>query len=102
MTSWLEKREVASEKSSLVVFFDKYVPLCIDIMKSKFKKIVPIPDCTHLMMLCQLLESLLTPENAPPDSPKELYEQYFVFACFWAFGSTLYHDGVNLNNAFCL
>ena len=24
---------------------------------------------------------------------QELYELYFVFACVWAFGSSLYHDG---------
>ena len=24
---------------------------------------------------------------------QELYEFYFVFACIWAFGSSLYHDG---------
>lgn len=44
--------------------------------------------------VCTLLECLLTPENVPPDSPKEAYEVYFVFACVWAFGGTLLRDQV--------
>ena len=35
---------------------------------------------------------LLTPENTPPDCPKELYELYFVFCCVWAFGASLFQD----------
>ena len=96
VTSWIDKREISSEKAHLMVLFDKYVPVCLDILRVKFKKITPMPEVTHLMMLCQLLDCLLTPENAPPDSTKELYEQYFVFACVWAFGSTLYQDGVSM------
>ncbi|KAG5833962.1 hypothetical protein ANANG_G00281510 [Anguilla anguilla] len=42
--------------------------------------------------LCSLLDCLLTPENTPPDSPRELYELYFVFACVWAFGGALFQD----------
>jgi hypothetical protein len=36
----------------------------------------------------------LTPENVPFDSPKEVYEVYFVFACIWAFGGALLKDQV--------
>lgn len=32
----------------------------------------------------------------PSDSPKEVYEVYFVFACIWAFGGTLQQDQVFL------
>ncbi|PNI58007.1 DNAH11 isoform 4 [Pan troglodytes] len=45
--------------------------------------------------LCVLLECLLTPENVPSDSPKEVYEVYFVFACIWAFGGTLLQDQIS-------
>lgn len=48
--------------------------------------------------LCTLLDCLLTPENIPSDSPRELYETYFTFACIWAFGGALYQDQV----LFCL
>lgn len=44
--------------------------------------------------LCSLLDCLLTEDNTPPDSPRELYEIYFVFACVWAFGGALFQDHV--------
>ncbi|CAL4130200.1 unnamed protein product, partial [Meganyctiphanes norvegica] len=76
-----------------MMFFDRYIPTCLEILKVKYKKITPIPEINHLQMLCQLLECLLVPANIPYEAPKELYEQYFVFAAVWAFGSTLYQDG---------
>ncbi|XP_063612420.1 dynein beta chain, ciliary-like, partial [Penaeus indicus] len=93
VTSWIDSREVQSEKANLMVLFDKYIPTCLEIMRVRFKRITPMPEITHLMMLCQLLDCLLTPESVAPDSPKEVYELYFVFAAVWAFGSALYQDG---------
>ena len=45
-----------------------------------------------IQTLCYLLETLLTPENTPPDTTKETYELYFVFAAIWAFGGFLFKD----------
>ncbi len=45
-----------------------------------------------IQMLCYLLEVLLTPQNTPPDCPKDLYELYFVFAAIWAFGGSMFQD----------
>ncbi|WAR03796.1 DYHC-like protein [Mya arenaria] len=90
--SWIDTREVQSEKANLLILFDKYVPLCLETMKHRFKKITPIVEISHVQMLCHLLECLLTPENAPPDCPKELYELYFVFAAVWAFGGCTFQD----------
>lgn len=78
-----------------MVLFDKYVPAIIEACRTKFKKVVQIPEITHVQMLCSLLECLLVPSNLPRDGPKEWYEVYFVFACVWAFGSALYQDQVN-------
>ncbi len=44
--------------------------------------------------LCSLLDCLLTPENIPADTPREIYETYFVFACVWAFGGATFQDQV--------
>ena len=89
--SWIvDKREVQSEKANLAILFDRYVPACLDCLKQRFKKITPISDNSMVQSLCYLLEVLLTPENTPPDSPKELYEMYFVFAAVWAFGGAMY------------
>ncbi|KAL0180139.1 hypothetical protein M9458_025581, partial [Cirrhinus mrigala] len=57
-----------------------------------FKKIIPVPEQSLVQMLCFLLECLLIPEHTPPDSHKDLYELYFVFAAVWAFGGTMFQD----------
>ncbi|CAI9715298.1 Hypothetical predicted protein [Octopus vulgaris] len=90
--SWVDAREIQSEKAILTILFDKYIPPCLDILRIRFKKIIPITEFSHVQMLCYLLECLITPHNVPPDSTKEVYEYYFVFACIWAFGSTMFHD----------
>ncbi|XP_037134453.1 dynein heavy chain 9, axonemal [Syngnathus acus] len=92
VSSWIDGREVQSEKANLTILFDKYLPSCLDVLRIRFKKIIPIPDQSMVQMLCYLLECLLTPENAPADSAKELYELYFVFAAVWAFGGALFQD----------
>lgn len=48
-----------------------------------------------------LLDCLLTSENFPADSPREVYETYFVFACIWAFGGATYQDQVKLSLMCC-
>ncbi|XP_030631015.1 dynein heavy chain 17, axonemal-like [Chanos chanos] len=92
VTSWVEKREVQSEKANLSILFEKYLPTCLEKLKFSFKKITPIPEVTLVQTLLHLMECLLVPENTPPDSSKELYELYFVFACVWAFGAALFQD----------
>ncbi|NXG62204.1 DYH17 protein, partial [Hemiprocne comata] len=92
VTSWIERRTVPSEKAHLMILFDKYLPLCLEKVKSGFKKITPVPEVTVIQTALYLLECLLTPQNTPPDSPRELYELYFVFACVWAFGGAMFQD----------
>ncbi|KAF7661538.1 hypothetical protein LDENG_00259550 [Lucifuga dentata] len=92
VTSWIDQREIQSEKANLAILFDKYLPSCLDALRSRFKKIIPIPEQSMVQMLCYLLECLLIPENTPPDCAKELYELYFVFAAVWAFGGALFQD----------
>ncbi|KAL4703187.1 hypothetical protein ACJJTC_018259 [Scirpophaga incertulas] len=92
VTSWIETRKVPSEKSNLVMLFDKYIPACLETIRVRFKKITPIVEMAHIQMLCYLLDCLLIPENTPPDCPKEWHDIFFVFACVWAFGSAMYQD----------
>ncbi|XP_008276610.1 dynein axonemal heavy chain 9 [Stegastes partitus] len=92
VSSWIDKRQVQSEKANLTILFDKYLPSCLDAVRSRFKKIIPIPEQSLVQMLCYLLECLLTPENTPSDCAKELYELYFVFAAVWAFGGAMFQD----------
>ena len=81
----------------MIIFVDKYVPTCLDVLRSRFKKITPVTDFSMVQTLCHLLECLLTPENTPPDSPKEWYELYFVYAAIWAFGGAMFQDQVIKN-----
>lgn len=92
VSSWIDSREIQSERANLQILFDKYVPSCLDTLRGRFKKITPIPDITMVTSLCYLLECLLTPHNTPPDCSKELYELYFVFAAVWAFGGAMFQD----------
>uniref|UniRef100_A0A4W3HQF7 Dynein heavy chain 9, axonemal n=1 Tax=Callorhinchus milii TaxID=7868 RepID=A0A4W3HQF7_CALMI len=92
VSSWIDQREAQSEKANLTILFEKYLPLCLDTLRARFKKIIPVPEQSMVQMLCYLLECLLTKENTPADSPKELYELYFIFAGIWAFGGAMFQD----------
>ncbi|KAK6632535.1 hypothetical protein RUM43_013303 [Polyplax serrata] len=92
VASWLDTRTNQSEVAQLNVLFDKYVPPCLEALKTKFKKITPLPEINHIQFLCYLLECLLIPANVPNDCPKEWYEIYFAWACVWAFGSSMFQD----------
>ena len=35
VTSWIDTREVQSEKANLIILFDKYVPGCLETLKSR-------------------------------------------------------------------
>ncbi|NWV39884.1 DYH17 protein, partial [Grantiella picta] len=92
VASWIETRTEKGEKAALMVLFDKYLPPCLEKLKSSFKTITPVPEITAIQTVLSLLECFLTPKNVPPDSPREDYELYFVFACAWAFGAALFQD----------
>uniref|UniRef100_A0A4X2LFE0 Dynein axonemal heavy chain 17 n=1 Tax=Vombatus ursinus TaxID=29139 RepID=A0A4X2LFE0_VOMUR len=92
VSSWIDKRDIQSERANLTILFDKYLPPCLDVLRTRFKKILPIPEQSLVQTLCYLLECLLTKENSPVDCPKELHELYFVFATIWAFGGVLIQD----------
>lgn len=94
MTSWVDTRTAQSERASLTLLFDKYLPVCLEKVKKGFKTITPVPEVTVIHTVLHLLECLLTPQTVPPDSPRDLYELYFVFACTWAFGGAMFQDQV--------
>ena len=92
--SWIDGRQVRSERANLLILFDRYVPTCLETLRSRFKKITPVTETSMIQTLCYLLEALLTPQNTPPDTSKEVYELYFVFAAVWAFGGAMFQDQV--------
>lgn len=94
VASWINTRQNESEKSILNVLFEKYVPPMLDVFRLKLKRITPISDVAMIQMTCALLDSFLTPQNLPPDCPKDWYEIYFVYSIIWGFGSTLFQDQI--------
>uniref|UniRef100_A0A2I3HRY0 Dynein axonemal heavy chain 9 n=1 Tax=Nomascus leucogenys TaxID=61853 RepID=A0A2I3HRY0_NOMLE len=92
VSSWIDKRGIQTERANLTILFDKYIPTCLDTLRTRFKKIIPIPEQSMIQMVCHLLECLLTMEDIPADCPKEIYEHYFVFAAIWAFGGAMVQD----------
>ncbi|XP_062965627.1 dynein axonemal heavy chain 9 [Cynocephalus volans] len=92
VSSWIDKREMQMERANLTILFDKYLPTCLDTLRTRFKKIIPVPEQSMVQTVCHLLECLLTTEDIPADCPKETYELYFVFAAIWAFGGAMVQD----------
>ena len=92
VTSWLDKREDATEKSTLNILFDKYVNVCLDALNSGRFKRAKVENFSMVQTLCNILEALLVVKNVPKGCDKEWYEIYFVFAAIWAFGGTLFQD----------
>ncbi|KAL7886390.1 hypothetical protein AOLI_G00041110 [Acnodon oligacanthus] len=92
VNSWIDRRQRQTERAHLTILFDKYVSRCMEHMRSSAKIITSIPESSMVQTLCSLLDGLLTPENIPADSTRDVYETYFVFACIWAFGGATYQD----------
>ena len=83
VTSWIETRELQTEKNTLTVLFDKYIPFCSDMIDKKFKKITPISGINHIQVLCTLLDALLVEDNIGKEPSEQTYEIWFVFALVW-------------------
>jgi dynein heavy chain len=51
ITSWTDSRPSQSERGALTIMFDKYINTTLfDAMKTKFKKITPVPENSHLQV----------------------------------------------------
>ncbi|CUT99220.1 dynein beta chain ciliary [Echinococcus multilocularis] len=90
--SWLASRDNRSEQANVGFLIETYVPICLEALRTRFKTTVPLVELGHVQTLCHLLEVHLTPINTPPDTPKEVYEAFFVFCAVWAFGGALAQD----------
>ena len=90
--TWIDKLESAPQRSNLMMLFEKYVPVCLEAMKIRFKTITPIPEWRLVNTLCTMLGLMLTEENTPDGCGKDEYELYFAWCCVWAFGGGLFKD----------
>ncbi|EGD79180.1 outer dynein arm heavy chain beta [Salpingoeca rosetta] len=92
VASWIETLESPGQRTNLMILFEKYVPPCLDALRTRFKTITPMTEWSMVNTLCHLLELLLTPEHTPEGCPKEDYELFFAWAAVWAFGGQLFKD----------
>lgn len=53
VASWIDRRQHQSEKANLTILFDKYVPACLDKLRTSFKTITSIPE-SSLVQVCLL------------------------------------------------
>ena len=91
--TWVEGMGDQKVQTILDQLFDQFVAPTIDIIRrEKWKYITPIKDFAMVQVVCRILEGLLTPENCPPGSEKEVYEAYFQFATIWALGGAFGSD----------
>lgn len=42
--SWIDTRDVQSEKANLTILFDRYVPTCLETLRFRFKKVSLVLD----------------------------------------------------------
>mmetsp|Transcript_10755 Transcript_10755/g.40251 ORF Transcript_10755/g.40251 Transcript_10755/m.40251 type:complete len:4525 (-) Transcript_10755:51-13625(-) len=100
VASWIDKRPTA-ERAHMTIFFDRYVAETLFHIQRNFKFVLEQNAINMVETLCRLLEGLLTEENVPPGTDKEVYEMYFSFAAVWAFGGPLgVRDGVDYRKQF--
>jgi dynein heavy chain, axonemal len=54
--SWVERRDSTSERTQLLLLFDKYIPRCLDFLKSgRVRPAIPLVDVCHVQTLCHML-----------------------------------------------
>lgn len=73
VNSWIDTRPTNSEKSTLRRLFDLYVPTLMQLVTTKMKTIIPISPKAMIMLICNLLECHLDPENMPNKSVDAWY-----------------------------
>lgn len=88
LQSWCDRREDATERTTLVALTERYVVPCLSFVKKNCKTVVPISDINMIESLCFLLDSLL-PQARSAGADAATYELICAFSCIWAFGSPL-------------
>jgi len=103
VASWIQNREIESEKQQLTKLFDVYVPKTMDWMRKNVKTIAPLPQINLSQTVCYILDGLLgsgekmasTQKTMAPEEAAILFESVFVYACIWGLGGALSSDKSN-------
>ena len=103
VASWIQNREIESEKQQLIKMFDIYLPKTMDWMRKNVKTIAPLPQINLAQTVCFILDGLLgsgekmasTQKSMAPEDAATLFESVFVYACIWGLGGALSSDKSN-------
>jgi len=89
--SWIDRLACDKEKSFLPGFFDKYIEVCIEIVRKGFKHVTPIRTMCKVQTVCTLLETVLRQLDGG-EKLQETMEFLFIYCVIWAFGGPLVAD----------
>lgn len=59
VSSWIDKREVQSEKANLTILFYKYLPSCLDTLRSRYHAAEAACRCEMRFLLSRLYDDAL-------------------------------------------
>lgn len=69
VASWIDRRRHQSEKANLTILFDKYVPVCLEKLRTSFKAVTSVPE-SSLVQVCvqppQLISYVRERQNSMP------------------------------------
>ena len=99
LRTWCESRENRDQSIVLETMFDKYAKPCIDFVLEgidgdaivrKPKLCIPLTNLNMIRQLCNMLESLLAPEeDETPILDPTIVEASFIFSLVWSIGSAI-------------
>jgi hypothetical protein len=58
VASWIDRRRHQSEKANLTILFDKYIPVCLEKLRTSFKAITSVPESSLVQVCVQPQQSI--------------------------------------------
>ena len=100
IASWIQQREIESEKQMLTKLFEEYGERTYHQVSRNLKTIVPLPKINYAMSTAYILEGILgngesfaqKVRQIGQEDGAKLLEMYFMYAVVWGAGGSLTSD----------
>jgi dynein heavy chain len=100
VASWIQNREIDTERTQLTSLFSKYVPKVFEFMERNVATVVHIPEVSRVQHLTYILEGIVgngeeffqRAKQTGMENGAKLLEMIFVFALLWSCGGALMTD----------